>query len=461
VSYQRLHTRSVKDSVYTEPVKFTLDFWKYIDNPVFARLKDLSQLGTLHNVFPGATHTRFAHSLGVGHLAQRQMNFLLEIKDQQQQGYTQNATDYNIDQTDVRNVTMAGLVHDLGHGPFSHLFDRGVVPTLLKLQGLTSADINSWEHEHASEMLFKYMIDEYNLDVEADELDPEFISRLVHGKPAQKDEGKEWMFEVVANKRNSFDVDKLDYLCRDNYHCGLNQQQGNQDYINFEQIIKNSRVVGNKIAYNIKAVNNVKMVYDHRFEMFRAVYNHKIGQAIDLMYQDILVKADPVYNFLQDLNNPARYVHLTDSIVQRIRRSTDPKLKESQQILERVQRRELYQQVDGFHLQDCKWREYFNAQDIVSHCKTGNLTADDIILLPTKYDYGCGTSYPIDKMTFYRNDNNLEILDRVNDFEYALSKPKRNQEAFMRIFVRNPEKIEDAQAAFRAYCSKMNPEWVE
>jgi len=72
-------------------------------------------------------------------------------------------------------------------------------------------------------MLFGYMIDNYNLDIEQDELDKNFICRLIQGKPLENvDEGRKWMFEVVANKRNSFDVDKLDYLCRDNYHCGLN-----------------------------------------------------------------------------------------------------------------------------------------------------------------------------------------------------------------------------------------------
>jgi len=122
---------------------------------------------------------------------------------------------------------MAGLMHDLGHGPFSHLFDRGVIPTLLSLKGRTRKDIDFWEHEYASQMLFEYMIDEYNLDIEADELDKNFICRLIHGKPCESDSTKLWMFEVVSNKRNSFDVDKLDYLCRDNYHCGLNKQQGN------------------------------------------------------------------------------------------------------------------------------------------------------------------------------------------------------------------------------------------
>jgi len=123
------------------------------------------------------------------------------------------------------------------------------------------------------------------------------------------------MFEVVANKRNSFDVDKLDYLCRDNYHCGLNQQQGHQDYINFETILKGSRVVDNKIGYNIKIINSIKMVYDLRFEMFRAIYNHKAAQAIDLMYQDVLIKADPVYNFIENLGVPEKYVNFTDLII--------------------------------------------------------------------------------------------------------------------------------------------------
>ena len=67
--YYKVHSRICKDSIYTERIEFKLDLWKYIDNPVFARLKNMYQLGTLYHVFPGATHTRFAHSLGVGHLA--------------------------------------------------------------------------------------------------------------------------------------------------------------------------------------------------------------------------------------------------------------------------------------------------------------------------------------------------------------------------------------------------------
>ena len=64
--------------------------------------------------------------------------------------FTQNIYEYEVTENDVRNVTMAGLMHDLGHGPFSHLFDRGVIPALLKQKNMTKEQIGNWEHEQAS-----------------------------------------------------------------------------------------------------------------------------------------------------------------------------------------------------------------------------------------------------------------------------------------------------------------------
>lgn len=75
------------------------------------------------------------------------------------------------------------------------------------------------------------------------------------------------------------------------------------------------------------------MVYDLRFEMYRAIYNHKRVQAIELMINDILVKADPYFNFLECLRIPEKYTNLTDLIIKRIERSRDPILKESQEII--------------------------------------------------------------------------------------------------------------------------------
>lgn len=75
------------------------------------------------------------------------MKFLQEINEQFDKGYTQCVYPYTVESQDVRNVTMAGLMHDLGHGPFSHLFDRGVVPELLRLKDLSKKSIGNWEHE--------------------------------------------------------------------------------------------------------------------------------------------------------------------------------------------------------------------------------------------------------------------------------------------------------------------------
>jgi hypothetical protein len=82
--------------------------------------------------------------------------------------------------------------------------------------------------------------------------------------------------------------------------------------------------------------------------------------------------------------------------------------------------------------------------------------AEDIILLPTKYDYGCGDNYPLDMMTFYKNDLDLKIIRNVNDFEYGLSKPRINREIYMRIFVRDPKKLDDARKAFKKFCKKID-----
>lgn len=76
-------------------------------------------------------------------------------------------------------------------------------------------------------------------------------------------------------------------------------------------------------------------------------------------------------------------------------------------------------------MKDYDDRKFFNEQDVANFSKDGNLKAEDIILLATKYDYGCGKNYPIDMMSFYKNNRNLEIIEKVNDFEYGLSKPQR------------------------------------
>ena len=94
--------------------------WNIIDTLHFQRLRNLKQLGSVYYVFPGATHSRFEHSLGVGHLSNLLLNQLLNSG--------------TLDKSEYRHIhfpmILASVCHDLGHGPFSHLFDNMVIKKL-------------------------------------------------------------------------------------------------------------------------------------------------------------------------------------------------------------------------------------------------------------------------------------------------------------------------------------------
>ena len=90
--------------------------FKIIDTYEFQRLRNLKQLGAAHHVFPSATHTRFAHSLAVAHLARKMIESIKK-----------NQPYLNITERDIELVEIGGLIHDLGHGPYSHLWDNYVI----------------------------------------------------------------------------------------------------------------------------------------------------------------------------------------------------------------------------------------------------------------------------------------------------------------------------------------------
>ncbi len=122
-----------------------------IDTPQFQRMRDLKQLGTSYFVFPGASHNRFEHSIGVGHLAG---TLAKRLRDTQ--------PDLEISEREVLLVKLAGLTHDIGHGPFSHVFDQEFIPR--------ARPTSSWTHEDGSVMMLDYLVEENNIDLEREEV---------------------------------------------------------------------------------------------------------------------------------------------------------------------------------------------------------------------------------------------------------------------------------------------------
>lgn len=111
---------------------------KIIDTPTFQRLRNIKQMGLAYLVYPGASHNRFEHSIGTAHLAGELVRMMKEMQEE-----------LNIEDIDILCVEIAGLCHDLGHGPFSHVFDATFLPMLGN---------NDWKHEKGSCDMFEYML---------------------------------------------------------------------------------------------------------------------------------------------------------------------------------------------------------------------------------------------------------------------------------------------------------------
>ncbi|KAJ6410035.1 hypothetical protein OIU84_009517 [Salix udensis] len=136
---------NVHGNIYLDPLSL-----KFIDTEQFQRLRDLKQLGAAHMVYPGAVHTRFEHSLGVYWLAGEAVQL---IKKHQ-------GLELGVDNFDIQTVKLAGLLHDVGHGPFSHLFQSEFLP--LVMNG------TEWSHEQMSTKMVDHIVDKHHIDVDSE-----------------------------------------------------------------------------------------------------------------------------------------------------------------------------------------------------------------------------------------------------------------------------------------------------
>lgn len=250
-------SKCVKDCIYRfiEIPELCVQF---ADHPLFQRLRRIRQLGLAHYVFPSAVHTRFEHSLGVMHLAGVVVEQLKKF--------------VKISERHKHLVQLAGMLHDIGHFAFSHLFD-------LVLENSTDLNIDQKEHEDRSVTYLNSINEELKL-LEKEEV--KMVAAMIHGH--QLEEYPNYLFQIVCNARNGLDVDKMDYLQRDAYHTGLTGFQS--DYI-----IQNMAVIdGNNIVIYRKAETEVQDLYVARKRMFTNVYYHRVCSKIEKYYLCLMTR---------------------------------------------------------------------------------------------------------------------------------------------------------------------------
>ncbi len=225
-----------------------------IDSYPMQRLRRLKQLAGSEYVYPGANHTRFEHCLGVMFLAGKVV---------ESPNLSRIVTDEEADM-----VRMAGLLHDVGHGPFSHVFEQLLIRDL----EMTHEDVTSWivAKSEIGDKLSKIGFQK------------EDLAKLAVGKLHKP--GKAFWDQIISS---GVDVDKQDFIVRDTYHTGAEY-----GFIDVFRLIHALDVLGEDLAVELGALSALEAFMIARIESFKSIYFHRVGRAAQIMLATAMEKAN-------------------------------------------------------------------------------------------------------------------------------------------------------------------------
>lgn len=227
-----------------------------IEHPYFQRLRRIGQTGLLNLIFPGATHTRFHHALGAMHL------MFIALETLKLKGVT-------ISKEEEKAAMLAILMHDIGHGPFSHALENMLM--------------EDWHHEKLSLLLM-------------DNLNNEFGGELSMAIEMFKGQYHRKFFNQLISSQ--LDVDRMDYLKRDSFFTGVSE--GN---VNTERIISMMNVSGDELVIDAKGIYSIENYLTARMFMYWQVYYHKTAALSEHILVKILERAKQLT--LEGKNLPA------------------------------------------------------------------------------------------------------------------------------------------------------------
>ncbi|NVK04196.1 MAG: HD domain-containing protein [Flavobacteriia bacterium] len=215
-----------------------------IEHPYFQRLRRITQLGLTYLVYPGAYHTRFHHAIGAMHLMQRAVGVLRskghEITDEEEEA-----------------VYVAILLHDIGHGPFSHALEHTLVRNV--------------DHEQLSTLFME-------------RLNQEFDGKLTLAIQIFRNQyTKRYLYELISSQ---LDMDRLDYLRRDSFYTGVTEGA-----INSERLLTMLNVADDRLVVDAKGIYSVEKFIVARSLMYWQVYLHKTVLSAEFMLVNVLQRA--------------------------------------------------------------------------------------------------------------------------------------------------------------------------
>lgn len=249
---------TIRDSLW-DTIRLDPAAVRILDSAAFQRLRYIRQLGLAYLVYPGATHTRFEHAIGVYHLAKRALSVL--------DGEGALA---RVDEVDRRLVPLAGLLHDIGHYPYSHAIEE-----------LEETRIPG----HHEALVGRFLADpEVRSALEAVAPDgPERIEALIRGQSESPLQG------LVSG---SLDLDKIEYLKRDARFCGVPYGEVDVDRLLYALVVLEDPDTGRlELGVREKGVAALESLLFSKYQMFRNVYWHHAVRAATVMYKRIVADA--------------------------------------------------------------------------------------------------------------------------------------------------------------------------
>ncbi|MCY3411502.1 MAG: HD domain-containing protein [Candidatus Heimdallarchaeota archaeon] len=301
------YNSAIRDPVHNY-IEITPEEGKLIDTPFVQRLRWISQLSGVRLVFPGAQHTRLAHVLGVMHMAGQYAEHVFQEFDDK---------DYRI-----QLARLGGLLHDIGHGAFSHAYDDTVYREIYPGN----------PHGHDTHRLKM---------VESDYLKPYIEATGVSVKDL-KDlwEGKDRVMQAIT--QGALGADRMDFMLRDAFFSGTTHF----GLVASRRIISNSLIKEHdgipSLHYDLKVLDDIFQALLGRFYMYRGVYFHKASAAADILIRKMLFAARDPLNLVERTKDLDTYQWINEyTVVGEIMASNSDEMKEAKYFASRLLQRNL------------------------------------------------------------------------------------------------------------------------
>lgn len=293
---------TIKDPIYKEWILISPEEKNLINSPYFQRLGHISQLTAVALIYPDGKHSRLGHSIGAGYIAGKYMKHLKKT-----------CPWAGISDKHVQIARIAGFLHDIAHGPFSHAFDKAVYSQIYKNKD-NSPMLDGGHDCHRMKLI---EIPSLADPIRGCGIDPEDIKKVWDARPpddnTSQEESLNWIINLVVG--GPLGADRMDFIQRDAYHTGnLNLASTDPGRIITGSLLRRISGRGLCLCYEYKIMDDIYNTLAGRKAMYNSVYLHEISAAASYVLEQMMIAASNDLRLLERTLNLDEFLWLTDDI---------------------------------------------------------------------------------------------------------------------------------------------------